>query len=200
VRVIADDRCTLSRLVGLLSMFSTDRNKPQAFSSWSVHLQHDWRPVLDGSGERGEAGSQVVIGPPADVVLATPTWRPPEVRRPDGCPRRWNLVRYPPAVGQLSRAELDELVAEAVVDANGDDEQLTGLFAMIEDNLAVPFETTVLGVEVTVRKVDLRADEIVAICHRGRDRQAIGILDLPLPDPAPVGAQWVAAYRHWAGQ
>jgi hypothetical protein len=71
---------------------------------------------------------------------------------------------------------------------------------MIEDNLAVPFETTVLGVEVTVRTVDLRADEIVAICHRGRHRQAIGILDLPLPDPAPAGAQWIAAYRHWAGR
>lgn len=117
-----------------------------------------------------------------------------------------NVVRYAAAVGQLSRAELDELVAEAVVDAYGDDEQLTGLYTMIEDNLAVPFETAVpcetlvLGVEVVVRKVDLRFDEIVAICHRGRDRQAIGILDLPLPDPAPAGTQWIAAYRHWASR
>jgi Calcium binding len=103
-------------------------------------------------------------------------------------------------VGELSRAELDELVADAVVDAYGDDEQLSGLYTMIEDNLAVPFETTVLGVEVTVREVDLRADDIVAICHRGRDRQAIGILDLPLPDPPPEGAEWIAAYRLWAGR
>lgn len=103
-------------------------------------------------------------------------------------------------MGQLSRAALDELVAEAVVDAYGDDEQLTALYTMIEDNLALPFDTTVLGVEVTVRRVDLRADGIVAFCHRGRDRQAIGILDLPLPDPAPEGAQWIAAYRRWAGR
>ena len=108
------------------------------------------------------------------------------------------VVRYAAAMGQPSRAELDVLVVEAVVDAYNDDEQLTGLYTMIEDNLAMPFETTVLGVEVTVRKVDLRADGIVAICHRGRDRQAIGILDLPLPDPAPEGAHWIAAYRHWA--
>jgi hypothetical protein len=110
------------------------------------------------------------------------------------------VVRYAAAMGQPSRAELDVLVAEAVVDAHNDDEQLTGLYTMIEDNLAMPFETTVLGVEVTVRKVDLRADGIVAICHRGRDRQAIAILELPLPDPAPEGAQWIAAYRHWAGR
>jgi hypothetical protein len=103
-------------------------------------------------------------------------------------------------VGLLSRAELDELVAEAVVDAYGDDEQLTGLYTMIEDNLAMPFGTTVLGIEVIVRAVDLRADDIVAICHRGRDRQAIDILDLSLPDPAPEGAQWIAAYRRWAGR
>ena len=101
---------------------------------------------------------------------------------------------------QLSRAALDEMVAEAIVDAYNDDEQLVGLYTMIESNLAVPFDTTVLGVEVTVLKVDLRGDEVVAVCRRGRDRQAIGILELPLPDPSPDGAQWIAAYRHWAGR
>jgi calcium binding protein len=109
-------------------------------------------------------------------------------------------VRYAAAVSQLSRAALDELVAEAVVDAYNDDEQLTGLYTMIEEHLAVPFETTLFGVEVTVRRVDLQAEGIVAICHRGRDRQASVILDLPLPDPAPEGARWIAAYRHWAGR
>lgn len=84
------------------------------------------------------------------------------------------------------------------MDCYDDDEQLTGLFTMIEDNLAVPFTTQILGVEVTVRKVDLRADGIVAVCHRGRMRQAIGILELPLPVPAPQGTQWIEAYRHWA--
>jgi Calcium binding len=101
-------------------------------------------------------------------------------------------------VNPLSRDELEALVAEAVVDAYGDDEQLTGLYTMIADNLAVPFTTQVLGVEVTVRRVDLRADGIVAVCQRGRIRQAIGILDLPLPDPPPEGAQWIEAYRYWA--
>jgi hypothetical protein len=92
------------------------------------------------------------------------------------------------------------MIEEATVDAYNDDEQLTGLYTMIEGNLAVPFTTTVLGVEVTVKNVDLAADTIVAICTRGRDRQRIDLLDLPLPTPPPDGAEWIDAYRHWAGR
>jgi hypothetical protein len=102
-------------------------------------------------------------------------------------------------VSSLSDAELDALGAEVVVDCYDEHEQLSGFFAMIEGDLTVPFETEVLGVPVVVRKVDLRSSGIVAICHRGRLRQAIGVLDLPLPDPAPEGAQWIEAYRRWAG-
>lgn len=40
---------------------------------------------------------------------------------------------------------------------------------------------------------------IVALCSRGGMRQSIGILELPLPSPAPEGAEWIEAYRHWAG-
>jgi hypothetical protein len=69
---------------------------------------------------------------------------------------------------------------------------------MIHDNLAVPFATQVLGIDLTVRRVELTGSGIVAICHRGRIRQAIGILDLPLPDPPPDGVEWIEAYRHWA--
>jgi hypothetical protein len=101
-------------------------------------------------------------------------------------------------VSSLSDTELDALVAEAVVDCYDEHEQLSGLFVMIQDHLAVPFDTEVLGVPVVVRKVDLRSSGIVAICHRGRLRQAIGVLDLPLPDPAPDGAEWIEAYQWWA--
>lgn len=91
------------------------------------------------------------------------------------------------------------MVEEAIVDAYGESEQVGGFYAMIEDSLAVPFETTVLGVAVTVQGVDITArDEIVAICARGRFRQAIPILDLVLPSPPPAGAEWIEAYRWWA--
>ena len=102
-------------------------------------------------------------------------------------------------MAELSDGELDALVEQATVDAYDEYEQLTGFHAVIEDRLAVPFSTTVLGVEVTVAKIDLLSGSgIVAICSRGKHRQAIGILDLPLPTPPPAGAEWIEAYRHWA--
>jgi hypothetical protein len=103
-------------------------------------------------------------------------------------------------MGTLGKAELEAMIEEATVDAYNDDEQLTGLFTALEEHLVVPFTTAVLGVEVTVRGVDLTLDgRIVARCSRGGVRQSIGILELPMPRPAPRGAEWIEAYRHWVG-
>ena len=72
--------------------------------------------------------------------------------------------------------------------------------AVIDERLAVPFETTLLGLPVTVKGVDLtERDAIVANCTRGRLRQPIPILDLVLPSPSPAGAEWIEAYRYWSG-
>jgi hypothetical protein len=103
-------------------------------------------------------------------------------------------------MAELSKADLDELVEEAVVDAYGEDEQLTGFYTMIEENLVLPFTTTLLGVEVTVEGIDLTDCGIAAICVRGVHRQSIAILDLPLPAPSPPGSEWIRAYGHWAGR
>ena len=51
-------------------------------------------------------------------------------------------------------ATLETMIEEATVDAYNDDEQLTGLFTMLEEQLVVPFATIVLGVQITVTKVD----------------------------------------------
>lgn len=100
---------------------------------------------------------------------------------------------------RLTTAELDALVAEAIVDAYDEYEQLAAFHAVIGDHLALPFDTTVLGVAATVTGVqDRPGSGIVALCRRGPHRQAIGILDLPPPEPAPEGWAWVEAYRHWA--
>jgi len=90
------------------------------------------------------------------------------------------------------------MVEEAIVDCYNESEQATGLYTMIENNLALPFETTVLGVPVTVERIDLtRRDEIVAVCRRARLRQTVPIIDLPLPSPRLAGAGWIDAYRLW---
>ena len=101
----------------------------------------------------------------------------------------------------LSHAKLAEMIEQATVDCYNESEQMTGWFTTIEENLAVPFETAVLGAPVTVERVDLNRDEkIVAIRRRGRQRQSLAILDLPLPMPAPEGAEWIEAYRRWRGE
>lgn len=106
--------------------------------------------------------------------------------------------RYPPAMSGLSVAELDALIAEATVDCYDEDEQVLGLYSVMVDELAVPFQTTVLGVAVTVEDLDLTGrGHIVARCSRGGTCQAILVLDLPLPTPPPPGAQWIEAYRRW---
>ena len=94
--------------------------------------------------------------------------------------------------------ELDRLVEEATVDCYNETEQVSGLYTMIEDDLAMPFETVVFGSTLVVERIDLTdRDDIVAVCRRGRELRKIRLLDLPLPSPPPDGAQWIAAYRHW---
>jgi Calcium binding len=100
----------------------------------------------------------------------------------------------------ISKAELDALIEEATVDCYNEEEQVTGLFTMLEEHLVLPFQTSMLGMTVTVTRVDLTvSDQIVAICRRDGVKQAIPILDLPLPVPAPDGAEWIEAYRRWLG-
>lgn len=95
---------------------------------------------------------------------------------------------------------LDKLIEEATTDAYNESEQAVGFFTMIEENLALPFMTQVLGQDVTVAKVEItQRDEIVAICLRGKAVQAIPIPDLPMPKPRPEGAEWIDAYRRWYG-
>jgi hypothetical protein len=95
-------------------------------------------------------------------------------------------------------AKLDDMIAEATVDAIDESEQMVGFFSVIEDNLALPFKTEVLGVEVAVERIELTDDDqIVALCVRGSAKLRVLILELPLPSPPPEGADWIAAFRRW---
>ena len=86
------------------------------------------------------------------------------------------------------------------MDCYNDDERVTGLYTMLDEHLELPFETTVLGVTVTVDTIDLRDGDIVARCSNDGTRQPIPLDDLPLPAPPPPGVEWVDAYRLWARQ
>jgi len=101
--------------------------------------------------------------------------------------------RWPPG-----KARLKALIEEAIVDAYNESEQRMGFYTLLDAHLDTPFVTQILGATATVERIDMADDEqIVAICRRGRARQAIPILDLPLPNPPPAGADWIEAYRRW---
>ena len=101
------------------------------------------------------------------------------------------------AAGQrprLSKAQLDELVEEALVDAYGESEQVTGFYTMMENDLRLPFETEVLGMTVIVEGIDITEDDqLVAVCRKDKTKQRISLLELPLPLTLPKGAEWIAA-------
>jgi hypothetical protein len=64
-----------------------------------------------------------------------------------------------------------------------------------------PRDTPEAGVLVIIERIDVtRSDQIIAVCRRGRNRQSVPILDLPLPKPFPDGAEWIEAYRRWLGE
>src|SRR5258708_21993378 len=102
------------------------------------------------------------------------------------------MAKRPRKAPRLNTMRLSEMIELATTDAYGELEQATGWFTMFEEHLQLPFETTVLGTVVNVVGIDLRDDgQIVAICARGRDRQAILLLDLPLPSGVPDGREWI---------
>lgn len=103
-----------------------------------------------------------------------------------------------PTTRGLSEERLKEMIEEATVDCYNESEQVTGLFTMIDENLQLPFEVSILGVTAVVERIDVTDDDaIVAVCSRGRLRQRVRIIDLSLPDPPPKGAEWIEAYRRW---
>jgi hypothetical protein len=105
-------------------------------------------------------------------------------------------ARRTTAPPKVAEADLKALIEEAVVDAYDDEERRMGFFTMLENNLAVPFETEVLGVPVEVTEIALNdAQEIVAVCRHGQHTQRIPLVDLPLPSPPPEGFAWIEAYR-----
>lgn len=90
------------------------------------------------------------------------------------------------------------MIKEAVVDAYTESEQRTAFYTLLDEHLSTPFAAEILGVAVTVERINMVDNgQVVAICRRGRSRQAIPILELSLPIPRPAGAEWIEACRLW---
>jgi hypothetical protein len=101
-----------------------------------------------------------------------------------------------------SRARPREMIEEATVDAYGESEQIGGFYTTIVDHLAVPFDTTLLGIPVRVNRglpplgwprlnTDPRSASVAAVRSVARAGEPI-----PIPRPWPRGV-WIEVYCPW---
>jgi hypothetical protein len=104
--------------------------------------------------------------------------------------------------GGADAADLDDLIEEITVDANGEDEQLWAFRQAFEDDLAVPCDATVIGEPVRVVKFDYDGNNrrgFTATCRRSDGtKHVVAASDVVIPPTAP-GGRHLAAYRKWMG-
>lgn len=97
--------------------------------------------------------------------------------------------------------ELDQLITELTINAYGDDEQLTGFLTGAEDALQALEPAFIVGVPVTVVRVDAGPDVrrgLIAVCERDGTRYEASLVDLVFPADSELG-RVTAAYRRWLG-
>ena len=100
---------------------------------------------------------------------------------------------------ESERKRLRELIEEATVDCYGEEEELTGLLTMIQDNVACPFRAKVIGEEVTVTGFEWpgHSRSLFAACRRNNKEYQVDLTSLEWMEPHPEGFEWVEAYLAW---
>jgi hypothetical protein len=71
---------------------------------------------------------------------------------------------------QISKARLDELIDEAIVDCWGAGEEHTALLTMIEERVVCPFRAKLIGETIEVRRFDGQGQvmALITVCQRTR--------------------------------
>ena len=104
--------------------------------------------------------------------------------------------------GGLDPADLDDLIEEITVDANGEDEQLWAFRQAFEDDFGVPCDATVIGEPVQVVKFDYDGNNrrgLTATCRRADGtKHVVAASDVAIP-LSVQGGRHLAAYRKWMG-
>jgi hypothetical protein len=84
--------------------------------------------------------------------------------------------------------EIDQLLAEILVDAYGEDEQLYSFEVAFEESARLPFPARVVGTPVDVVKIEYEGDErrgLTAICRRDGETHRVSVADL-IPGPVTL--------------
>ena len=106
------------------------------------------------------------------------------------------------AGNKKSEEELNDLVDQIVVDADGDDEQLWAFRQAFDDEVAMPADAFALGEPVTIQEIDYDGNERRGLTAKLRREDAsehvVSASDLVFPEGSK-GADYMAAYRTWLG-
>lgn len=97
----------------------------------------------------------------------------------------------------VRKQRIDELIAEATVDAYNESEQETGFLCMLDQNFETPVKARLAGKEVQVSVFDQDDAGIVAVVGRSGKRHRVHLLDLDFGKSPPPGHEWVEAYKVW---
>ena len=96
----------------------------------------------------------------------------------------------------------DRLLEEILVDAYGEEEQLWAFRQVIEDEVPLPAEGTVIGETVRITKIDYDGNPrqgLRATCRKGDNKTyVVALADVDFPEDSPA-APYLKAYRKWLG-
>jgi hypothetical protein len=99
-------------------------------------------------------------------------------------------------------ADLERLIEDIIVDAYGDDEQLSAFCQVFEDDVTFPADASVIGEPVSVVEIDYDGNERRGLTARFRredgSQHVVAACDVAFPRGSE-GARHVAAYRKWLG-
>jgi hypothetical protein len=101
-----------------------------------------------------------------------------------------------------SDAELDDRIEEIIVDAYGDDEQLSAFACVLDELLDAPAGATTMGRPVELAAVEDGGARVAlrATVTSSTGRWTVALVDITVdPLPCPEVAMTVAAYRRWLG-
>jgi hypothetical protein len=103
------------------------------------------------------------------------------------------------ARGQISKARLDELIDEAIVDCWGQEEEHTALLTMIEERVVCPFRAKLIGETIEIRRFEWPRSGygLITVCRRKGRAYRVDVNSLEWVEPLPEGFEWIAAYQAW---
>ncbi len=102
--------------------------------------------------------------------------------------------------GQLNRDAINDAFENATVDAKDEEEQLSGLFYAIAEDMAFPWQASVLGDTVSVVGAEWPDDDrhgIDLVVEQNGKQSQIEARSVEMLPPYPEGHLSLAAYLLW---